>query len=338
MTDFMEISIIDTAARCGIRFVDYSKTEVTVNCPFCDDKKKHLRLNTAKNVFYCHRCGESGNSVTLYAGLTGLDNKQAYKELTGVDIIRSPSITQKRITEIERVPLPLSGRHAVYLGLLQSLDLSEKHRNNLLNRGLDDDAIERNLYRTVPGVAAASEISKELATRFPLAGVPGFYTIDRDWKMSLHKGFFIPVRSMEGLIQGLQIRLDDAKKRKYRWFSSNSMENGTPAHSWIHTANNGDTVFITEGALKADVAAHLTGDCFIGLSGANCINGLVPLLQGMGITKVYEAFDMDKRTNNNIAASVEKLHRRLAEAGIDCIPCTWDGHYKGIDDFLLRTV
>ena len=335
----MEISILESAARCGIKVIDCGRAEMAVNCPFCNDRKKRMYLNAAKNLFYCHNCGEYGNALTLYANLTGLDTKAAYRELTGGDIIRSPSITQKRITDRERVPLHLPGRHAVYLGLLQSLELSAKHRNNLLNRGLDDDIIERNLYRTVPGTIVASRITHKLAERFSLAGVPGFYTIGRDWKMSLHKGFFIPVRSMEGLIQGLQIRLDDAKKRKYRWFSSNNMENGTPAHSWIHTANSGsDAVFITEGALKADVAANLTGDCFIGLSGANCINGLVPLLQGMGITKVYESFDMDKQTNNNIAASAEKLHRRLAEVGIDCIPCTWDGHYKGIDDFLLNSM
>jgi len=340
MADFMEISIIDTAARCGIKFIDYGKAEMSVNCPFCNDRKRRMYLNAANNLFYCHNCNESGNSITFYAKLTGLDNKQAYKELADGGIIRSQSITHKQISDTARVPLPLSERHAVYLGLLQSLELSARHRDNLfLNRGLDDDVIERNLYRTVPSIATASEISKELTSRFPLAGVPGFYTKGRDWKMSLHKGFFIPVRSEDGLIQGLQIRLDDAKNRKYRWFSSNNRENGTPAHAWIHSANSGgDAVFITEGALKADVAAHLTGDCFIGLSGVNCISRLIPLLNNMGITKVYEALDMDKRTNQNVAISADKLHHRLAEVGIDCTPCTWDSVYKGIDDFLLSNI
>jgi len=339
MADFMEISIIDVAIKCGIKLVDCGKAEVTISCPFCDDKKKHMCLNTAKNVFYCHRCGESGNAISLYAKLTGADNKVAYRELTDGGIVRTTTVTHKQITNVERVPLPLSGRHSVYTGLLQSLDLSAKHRNNLLNRGLDADVIESNLYRTVPGIAAANRIATELATRFPLAGVPGFYTKDGIWMMSLYKGFFIPVRSADGLIQGLQIRLDDEKKRKYRWFSSSHYkENGTPAHSWIHiTDSGGNAVFITEGALKADVAAHLTGDCFIGLSGANCINGLVPLLSGMGITKVYEALDMDKHTNKNVATATDKLHRRLAEVGINCIPCEWDSHCKGIDDFLLNS-
>jgi hypothetical protein len=55
----------------------------------------------------------------------------------------------------------------------------------------------------------------------------------------------------------------------------------------------------------------------------------------MGIAKVYEAFDLDKHTNSNVATATNNLHRRLAEADIDCIPCTWDSSYKGIDDFLL---
>ena len=339
MADFMEISLIDTAARCGIKFIDYGKAEMAVNCPFCNDRKLRMYLNAAKNLFYCHNCNEYGNAITLYAKLTGVGNKMAYHELTDGGIIYTPSITHKQITNVERVPLSLSGRHAVYTGLLQSLDLSAQHRKNLINRGLNDDIIKKNLYRTVPGIAAANRITEELAARFPLTGVPGFYAKNSIWMMSLNKGFFIPVRAPDGLIQGLQIRLDDAKKRKYRWFSSNNRENGTPAHSWIHMANSGgDAVFITEGALKADVAAHLSGDYFIGLSGVNCVSRLVPLLKDMGITKVYEAFDMDKNVNKNVAASVSKLHRRLAEAGIDCIPCAWDSHYKGIDDFLLSGI
>ena len=340
MAGFTEISILDAAIRCGIKVADSGKLETAISCPFCTDRKKRMYLNATKNLFYCHNCNEYGNAITLYAKLIGVDTKTAYRELTDGDIIRAPSITHKQITNVKQVPLHLPGRHAVYLRLLQSLDLSAQHRENLIiNRGLDAEVIEKNLYRTIPSIATANKITKELSGHFSLTGVPGFYTKGRDWKMSLHKGFFIPVRSVDGFIQGLQIRLDDTNNRKYRWFSSNNKENGTPAHSWIHTANSGgDAVFIAEGALKADVAAHLTGDCFIGLSGVNCVSRLIPLLNDMGITKVYEALDMDKRSNQNVAFAVKKLHRRLAEDGIDCIPCVWDATYNGIDDFLLSII
>ena len=304
MPDFVEIPILEAAARCGIRIINSGKAEITVNCPFCDDRKKHLRLNTAKNVYHCHRCNESGNAITLYAKLSGSDNKTAFYELTAGKIIR-PTVIQKKASDtIYSVPLPLAERHAVYTELLNNLHLSAKHRSNLLNRGLDNNIIERNQYRTVPDRAAANNIAKNLSVQYRLAGVPGFYTKNKAWGIMLNKGLFIPVRSVDGLIQGLQVRLDDTQHRKYRWFSSNHKPNGTQAHSWIHvTKSGGSDVFITEGALKADVAAHLTGDCFIGLAGVNSVNGLVSLLSSMGVTKVYEALDMDKSTNSNVAAA-----------------------------------
>jgi len=54
MADFAEISIINAAVRCGIRLADSVRTEMTINCVFCGDRKKRMRINTIKNLFYCH--------------------------------------------------------------------------------------------------------------------------------------------------------------------------------------------------------------------------------------------------------------------------------------------
>ena len=52
-------------------------------CPFCLGRTKnpHLYLNTEKNRFFCQRCGEHGNSVSLYAKIRGISNKEAFEEL-----------------------------------------------------------------------------------------------------------------------------------------------------------------------------------------------------------------------------------------------------------------
>lgn len=73
-----------------------------------------------------------------------------------------------------------------------------------------------------------------------LLGLPGFRTYYGDWTISGPKGFLIPVRNKDGLIQGMKIRLDDADKpsRKYRWLSSRDMPNGARSHSWIHVPSN----------------------------------------------------------------------------------------------------
>lgn len=48
-------------------------------CPFCLGRTKnpHLYLNTEKNRFFCQRCGEHGNSVSLYAKIRGISNKES---------------------------------------------------------------------------------------------------------------------------------------------------------------------------------------------------------------------------------------------------------------------
>ena len=74
---------MEAARRCGLVLNDrtlYSE-EVEASCPFCGDHgtgKYHLSLNTRIDQYRCNLCGASGNSVTLYARLNGLSNKEAY--------------------------------------------------------------------------------------------------------------------------------------------------------------------------------------------------------------------------------------------------------------------
>lgn len=58
-----------------------------------------------------------------------------------------------------------------------------------------------------------------------LEGVPGFYTrLDNTYDINFYSalsGILIPIRSIEGKIQGFQIRVDrPINGNKYIWFSS----------------------------------------------------------------------------------------------------------------------
>ncbi|MBR0313063.1 MAG: hypothetical protein IJQ98_11810, partial [Oscillospiraceae bacterium] len=86
--NYHRIPIVDAARRCGLVLNDRTlgRTEVEASCPFCGDHgagKYHLSLNTDKDVYRCILCGEHGNSVTLYARLKNVTNKEAYGDLTG---------------------------------------------------------------------------------------------------------------------------------------------------------------------------------------------------------------------------------------------------------------
>ena len=149
---FEKIPIVDTARRCGLVLDSRTlrRQEVEATCPFCGDHgrgKYHLNLNTATDQFRCNLCGAKGNSVTLYARLNNVSNKQAFQELArGTNIYPIPKQPAPQNTEQERQPLPLEKRHAAYSAMLEHLTLLDKHRDNLLERGLNEDRIVRKSY------------------------------------------------------------------------------------------------------------------------------------------------------------------------------------------------
>ena len=338
MSGFIEIPILEAAKRVGLRlrFCSAGYVEVLAHCPFCEDTHYHLSLNTRKNLFRCNRCKESGNSVTLYAKLMNVDNAAAYRELAEGKLYAIRPVPEPKPND-EQEPKPLHIRHDIYYDFLSLLELSVEHRENLLARGLSEERIARNMYRSIPADGAC-EVLNTLSERYDLTVIPGFYTDNGKWVMYRNSGFLIPVCTAEGYIQGLQIRLDGNEHRKYRWFSSRYQENGTRAYPWIHVTGkvSNKTACVTEGALKADVASSLSQDAlFVAVPGINCLNGLSDVLKGMGVRKVVEAFDMDKHRNPHVARAVEEIEGIVLNLGLEYQSCNWNSSYKGIDDYLL---
>lgn len=346
MPKYIDIPILPVARRCGIQLNPRTleRREVQGYCPFCSGTKNHLFLNTESNLWYCQKCGESGNSVTLYAKVMKVNNKTAFQELMQDRVIRFTPKKEKGRRALPASLVPLGTRHDVYYDMLSMMNLSEAHRQNLLDRGLSRQRIEENMYRTIPGDwMQRRKIARALAERYPLAGVPGFFTRDGGWSLWGRSGILIPYLTSEGYIQGMQIRLDNASDGKYRWLSSNpeyNYENGTAACSWIHVTGDvsRDTACITEGALKGDVASALRGDAlFVCVPGVGNTEFLTDTLSALpNLKRLVGCYDRDQMENGNVSAAVEKMERELrARLGIQYEPFAWDNRYNGIDDYLL---
>ena len=351
MKQYEKIPIVDAARRCGIALDSRTlrHREVEATCPFCHDHgpgKYHLSLNTATDQYRCHLCGAHGNSVTLYARLMGVTNREAYQALKQEGKVYPMSRREASPSDAERQPLPLEQRHEAYTAMLDHLTLLDKHRENLLERGLSEERIQANQYRSMPETEAGRRLLAALlrSCGHELLGLPGFRTYYGDWTITGPKGFLIPVRNKNGLIQGMKIRLDDADKpnRKYRWLSSRDLPNGTRSYSYIHVT--GDTTqkraFLTEGPLKGDVASYLARDAlFVCVGGVNAIRGLKKTLMGLGVSRVVEAMDMDQMTNPDVRNAVLAMRREVqAIKGLKYTKYTWDPAYKGVDDYLLSRV
>lgn len=306
-------SIVDVAYLLNLHIRHKNAASLDVDCPFCGEKKGKLNLNTKKNVFKCNRCGESGGMLSLYGKIYGVDNQTACKEIKDAFgrneqapayQVRKREIIPKE-PEIENVPpAPDAVRHKTYSMFFSMLVLADTHRQNLLKRGFTEQQIEENGYKSTPVFGYKNLTKKLLAAGCTVEGVPGFYQ-DRDGEWTIHfsnksSGFLVPVRNMEGLIVGAQIRLDHPYDgRKYIWLSSTNYHRGTSSGSPVHLAGNpGEkTVFVTEGPLKGDLAHVLSGRTFGCVPGANQYANLPPFLPAMklmGTETVYEAYDMDK--------------------------------------------
>ena len=345
-----KIPIVETARRCGIVLDSRTlrRKEVEASCPFCHDHgpgKYHLSLNADTDQYRCNLCGAHGNSVSLYARIKGISNAEAYRELVKESKVY-PMPQQPTPQNSERQPVSLEQRHAAYSDMLDHLVLLDKHGENLLERGLSEERIRENGYRSMPETERGRRLLADLLRSHghELCGLPGFRTYYGDWTISGPNGFLIPVRNKDGLIQGLKIRLDDADTpdRKYRWFSSRNMPNGTRSYSWVHVT--GDTsrkrAFLTEGPLKGDVASHLANnELFICIGGVNALGGLTDTIRELGVREIVEAMDMDQMTNKNVRDAILTMRKEVKKIpGIRYSKYTWKPAYKGVDDYLLSRV
>ena len=122
---------------------------------------------------------------------------------------------------------------------------------------------------------------------------------------------------------------EKGRKTKYIWFSSVDEEKGVSSKSPAHFVGNPcdeNAVFVTEGALKADIASALSGRTFIAVAGTGCIDSLkepFEIMKRNGITKVYECLDMDKTVNENVAKAAVKLTDMISGHGFKTKTTKW---------------
>ncbi len=233
----------------------------------------------------------------------------------------------------------------VYQFLLQQLTLSAAHNEALRQRGFTPETIHANGYRSLPlkgrGALARAVIDQfgEAITRT----VPGLY-VQTDsgrswWSLAGAPGLLIPVHNLDGLIVALKVRTDDGTMySRYSTLSSrahNGPGPGAHIHVPLHDGLATQTVRITEGELKADVAQQRTGVLTLALPGVSSWRPAVPILRAFGAQTVLIAFDADWRTNPHVESALMRTAKTLTDEGFHVQLETWPAAWgKGIDDVL----
>lgn len=168
-----------------------------------------------------------------------------------------------------------------------------------------------------------------------MKGVPGFFRIDDQWFFKLETGMLIPTRNPVGDIVAIQARKDSGDIR-YKTISAKDLPDGvTEGISRTHfplgnvPASPMTKVYLTEGPLKADVASHLIGEesIFLAIQGVNNTKDFPNIfnwLKKMGVSTIYNALDMDKLTNPNVAKASRKIRGMAKEYGLSMQVFAWD--------------
>jgi hypothetical protein len=225
------------------------------------------------------------------------------------------------------------------------LPLIPRHRHALRHRGFPDKEILRRQYRTMPlaGRAALARRILSCASADVCAQVPGFYEAERDgqrwWTLAGAAGLLIPVRNLAGQIVALKVRADDpGDGPKYTTVSSakhGGPSLGAQVHVSLYEGPRGETVRLTEGELKADVATVRSGVLTIAVPGVAMWRKALPVLVPLQPARVLLAFDADWRTNPHVAQALTHVAAQLVQAGYQVKVEVWDAaHGKGIDDLL----
>lgn len=337
---------------------------VYADCPICGDRRGKLGLYPDINTWRCWHCGEHGGMLHLYAKVCHTGTSEAYQEICNIlaqdgfaaDI--TPACPAKAVSSKDTPADKASEKeiHRTLTALLSLLALSPAHREHLRTvRGLTDEQIKSLGFKSTPPSKLCRPITERLIKQgCRVHGVPGFYVNDYGkWTVKFYtrtSGILIPLRGVDGLLHGLQIRLDypirdendppDKQGAKYLPLTSTGKNQGVSSGCPIHFVGDphARVVYVTEGALKADIVHALTGRTFIGTMGANNTNGLDELFSFLslnGTEEIIEAEDMDKYRNVEVNRGAAAVYRLAKAHGMACRRLTWNPRYKGIDDWQL---
>jgi hypothetical protein len=125
----------------------------------------------------------------------------------------------------------------------------------------------------------------------------------------------------------------------YKWLSSAGKPFGCGSGSPVHVAGTGNTeVWVTEGILKADIAALRLGRMVLAVAGVSQWSGVLPIVRRINPNRVIVAFDTDKAENQAVKTHSEALIQSLLKQGFRTFEADWNTQFKGLDDLLTAPI
>lgn len=372
----LTISLRDVVESLALNY-PIEAGKVNTLCPSCSPyhktQKKTLNIDYANGVYRCNRCNDFAGGIldfwAYHRGVSGSSIEEtrrlAKKDIdnffnNGSKSNRKVPVAIKPRNQIlskkEKPPVPDEYVSKVYSAFLDLLPLSSEAHNDLLKRGLTEENIIEDGYKSLPITGLSTYCTKLLDMGLVLSGIPGFYKTEEGcWSFrKMGKGFLIPTKNVKGEIYGLQLRVFNPVKdgAKYLTVSTADSENHTfregtagKSHPHLKVGEKGyKKVILTEGPLKGNIISHFTGYtciCVLGVNNVKEVPEMISWLKTQGLEEVLIAYDMDKEGNIHVAKALRNLEIMLDKLRVPHRQLEWpydkvEKKPKGLDDYLLQ--
>ncbi len=230
----------------------------------------------------------------------------------------------------------LEDQHEVYSFALGQLSLRDDAIADLTRRGLTLPDVLATGYRSVPATLhERRRFLRAMVDRFGtprLLATPGFS--DKNGRLSFWHGekFVVPYLDQDHAITGLQARnLAADSGPKYLTARKATVAN---IHHLAGPIAAGCDLLITEGGLKAEVAARLGNIALFGIPGQSLAVRHIAAIRKLKPRRVIIA--LDEEDNPTTQQARERWAKLLTRAGFKVWEAVWEGSDlggpKGIDD------
>ena len=256
---------------------DRRKFQVTSRnnpCPICEKTNGNCRT-TDSDLVLC-LSNPDGYYVPTgykYVGYSKCGTWGIYKELSDRLPQYRPEPVRRAKVKVQKACLSNKERDRAIKLISQSLGLKQRHRDDLISRGLTDEQIKNNLFFSLQ--KGLNRIPASVPLSFPNVSERN----DDRYLYSSVNGYACVTFNKEGLATGLQIRNEDnTEGGKYIWLKGEHLENGElPLTCNNLDQGNSDIVCLTEGILKPYIVSSKFGFPVIGASGGNFLASIEQL-------------------------------------------------------------
>ncbi|MBD1835680.1 hypothetical protein H6F61_24085 [Cyanobacteria bacterium FACHB-472] len=246
------------------------------DCPICNGARRDCRRNTTNDLIHCRDSEaspvdyrfvkEDAHGFFMWAESNGESHLDWEAQ-------REKAEEKQRQREEEKArrnqqQLSIQERDRLSRHLLKQLYLHDDQRQHLRDRGLTDAQIDAGMFRTIKPSQSVKASPKLFGVDFQGRQI-----------VVASRSILCPAWNTKNQILGWQNRLDDPEGGgKYRWASSEGktvhLQNGElPITCCRPVGKTGDinctSINLTEGFLKAYIAAQKFNQVFLGAAGGN---------------------------------------------------------------------